>query len=134
MPGDITINLIKKAMQNQGWSSKKFLIDGFPRSQENKDGWDKLMGPFVDMRFVLFLECDEDKLIDRINARSAASGTAKREDDNIEVLRKRFHVYRDQSMPIVDFYSQLDMVRRIDANGTKDEVWQQVVQAFEGYL
>ena len=69
VPVEITVNLIKKAMQNNGWSQKKFLIDGFPRNEENQEGWVKHMGNEVDMKFVLFLECSEENMIDRINKR-----------------------------------------------------------------
>lgn len=95
MPGDITINLIKKAMKNNGWSSKKFLIDGFPRSEENRTGWETIMGEDVDMKFVLFMDCSEEAMIARINARSESSGENKRNDDNMDVLKKRFAVFRE---------------------------------------
>ena len=32
VPVNITIKLIKIAMKQNGWASKKFLIDGFPRN------------------------------------------------------------------------------------------------------
>lgn len=32
VPGDTTVNLIKAAMKTSGWTSKKYLIDGFPRT------------------------------------------------------------------------------------------------------
>jgi UMP-CMP kinase len=32
VPAKITVNLIKKAMEKNGWNKNKFLIDGFPRS------------------------------------------------------------------------------------------------------
>jgi UMP-CMP kinase len=35
VPVKITVNLIKKAMEKAGWSTKKFLVDGFPRNQDN---------------------------------------------------------------------------------------------------
>ena len=35
VPVDITVNLIKKAMQKQGWTDSKFLVDGFPRNEDN---------------------------------------------------------------------------------------------------
>ena len=35
VPVEITVNLIKAAMQGAGWSTKKFLIDGFPRNADN---------------------------------------------------------------------------------------------------
>lgn len=134
VPGDITISLIKKAMQNQGWADKRFLIDGFPRSEENRAGWDTIMGDDVDMRFVLFLDCDDDQMIERINTRSAEAGDNKRSDDNMEILKKRFGVFREQTMPIIQYYTEKDLVRTIDANGTQDEVWANVKTAFDGYL
>jgi len=36
VPVDITVNLIKTAMKNAGWSDKRFLIDGFPRNEDNE--------------------------------------------------------------------------------------------------
>merc|ERR1712113_301037 len=44
VPVEITVNLIKKAMEKHGWSSKKYLIDGFPRNEENYNGWNDIMG------------------------------------------------------------------------------------------
>ncbi len=59
VPVEITVNLIKKAMKKAGWSDKKFLIDGFPRNNENYDGWNRVMGEDTDMKFVLFLDCKQ---------------------------------------------------------------------------
>jgi adenylate kinase family enzyme len=36
VPVDITVNLIKTAMKKAGWSDKRFLIDGFPRNEDNE--------------------------------------------------------------------------------------------------
>ena len=35
VPSTITCGLLKKAMQDAGWDSKKFLIDGYPRNDDN---------------------------------------------------------------------------------------------------
>jgi len=58
------------AMKNAGWNTKKFLIDGFPRGEENREGWERLMAPEVDVKFILFLECSEEIMIERIQGRS----------------------------------------------------------------
>ena len=39
---------------------KKFLIDGFPRNEDNLDGWERQMGDKADVKFVLFFECPEE--------------------------------------------------------------------------
>jgi len=49
VPVDITVNLIKTAMKNAGWADKRFLIDGFPRNEDNQEGWVRVMGDEVDM-------------------------------------------------------------------------------------
>ena len=87
MPVQITCNLIKIAMENSGWSSKKYLIDGFPRSVDNVDGWNEVMGDRTHLGAVLWFDADEATMTDRILMRSAHSG---RNDDNIETLKKRF--------------------------------------------
>ena len=102
-------------MEKHGWSTKQFLIDGFPRNEDNQQGWDEVMGEHADMKFVLFLDCTEEAMIARIQARSAAAGDQKRNDDNIEVLQKRFTVFKEQSVPIVQLYEAKDKVKKIDA-------------------
>ena len=93
VPVDITVNLIKKAMQKNGWAAKKFLIDGFPRNEDNQEGWVRVMGNDVDMKFVLFLDCTEENMIGRISKRAELQGDQARNDDNLDVLKKRFVVF-----------------------------------------
>ena len=90
MPLKITVNLIKKAMREAGWASKRFLIDGFPRNEDNYCGWQKVIGDKANFRKVLFFECDEDTLVKRILNRAQEAGKDKRNDDNVETCRKRF--------------------------------------------
>ena len=123
VPVEITVNLIKKAMQKNGWNEKKFLIDGFPRNQDNKDGWDLVMGEEADMQFVLFLDCEESTMIERISKRSETAGDEKRNDDNMEVLLKRFKVFKEQSIPIVEIFDKVGKVRKIDSNLSTSEVY-----------
>lgn len=37
-----------------------FLIDGFPRNQDNFDGWNREMDTKANVQFVLFLDCDQE--------------------------------------------------------------------------
>ncbi len=50
-------------MEKQGWAEKRFLIDGFPRNQDNYDGWTRVLGDSVEVPFVIFLDADEDTMI-----------------------------------------------------------------------
>jgi len=41
-------------------AASKFLIDGFPRNQDNLDGWEREMADKVNLLIVLFFDCTED--------------------------------------------------------------------------
>lgn len=58
---------------------------------------------------------------------AAGSG---RSDDNIESLYKRFNTYISETKPIIDYYSNLNLVQQIDATKSADEVYESVKQAF----
>ena len=56
------------------------------------------MGDSVNVPFALFMDANEDTMIQRIVERAKTSG---RFDDNIEQLKKRFAIYNEEEMPIV---------------------------------
>ncbi|UYV74323.1 CMPK1 [Cordylochernes scorpioides] len=112
VPVEITCSLIEKAMKVS--NAEKFLIDGFPRNKNNLEGWNKEMGDKVDLKFILFLDCSEEECINRCLGRGE-SGSG-RSDDNIESLRKRFKTYHDDTMPIIEHYDKMQLVRKIDTH------------------
>jgi len=60
VPVAYTCGLLEKAMKES--KANTFLIDGFPRNQDNLDGWNKQIGSRANIRSVLFLECDDNNL------------------------------------------------------------------------
>lgn len=40
--------------------AKGFLVDGFPRNQDNLDGWQRQMGEKTNVPFLLYISCPED--------------------------------------------------------------------------
>ena len=42
-----------------------FLIDGFPRNEDNLTGWTEVMGDKVNLKFVLNIDCGESTCIKR---------------------------------------------------------------------
>lgn len=131
VPVEITCQLLKKGMEKNGWAASKFLIDGFPRNQDNYDGWTRVMGDLVETPFILYFDADEETMINRIMERSKTSG---RNDDTIEVLQKRFNTFKQETMPIVEKYEKEGKVKTVDAMRTVEEVYADVKKAFEGFI
>mmetsp|Transcript_39298 Transcript_39298/g.58010 ORF Transcript_39298/g.58010 Transcript_39298/m.58010 type:complete len:249 (+) Transcript_39298:51-797(+) len=125
VPSEITTQLIKNAMvelqSTQG--QIKFLIDGFPRSEGNVTSWQEVVGDAAVLEYVLFFECPYDILTSRLLERGKTSG---RSDDSLDVIRKRFNTYREESMPIIDMYEKEGKVRKILADRSIEDVYAEV--------
>ena len=46
----------------------------------------------------------------------------QRPDDNDETVRERLGVYRERTQPLIDYYARKGLLRRIDADGSLDDV------------
>lgn len=139
VPVEITCNLIKNAMDRHVRSrmtsgdslfgSGRFLIDGFPRNQDNLDGWRRTMQDEVNVQFMLFLTCDEDICVRRCLERGAAG--SGRSDDNEESLRRRMQTYSNDTLPIIQYFERQNLVKRVDAVGTPETVYDKVKELFQ---
>lgn len=130
VPAEITVQLLQNAMQEASTAHgcTKFLIDGFPRSEGNVQLWEQKMKHHK-VEFVLNLECPEEVLVGRLLERGQTSG---RSDDQIDVIRKRFHTFQDECKPIVEMYSKQNMVRTIPADQPVEAVYEQIAALFQG--
>ncbi|KAI5598324.1 hypothetical protein POPTR_002G134600v4 [Populus trichocarpa] len=121
VPSEVTIKLLQKAMQESG--NDKFLIDGFPRNEENRAAFEAVTK--IEPAFVLFFNCPEEEMEKRILSRNQG-----REDDNIETIRKRFNVFLESSLPVVEYYDSKGKVRKVDAAKSVEEVFEAVKAIF----
>ncbi len=126
MPVAITCSLLVRAMKAS--PKDHFLIDGFPRNEDNLKGWEKEVGDSIHLKFVLFFVCDKATCVDRcLNRGAAGSG---RSDDNLESLEKRFDTYVNATMPIIKHFEAKGQVMEIDAKKSPDEVFEDVKKHF----
>uniref|UniRef100_A0A7S1AEG2 UMP/CMP kinase n=1 Tax=Noctiluca scintillans TaxID=2966 RepID=A0A7S1AEG2_NOCSC len=131
VPVAITVKLLMKAMEQKRQEGKtSFLIDGFPRNQDNVSGWnDNVKG--VKLLGVLYFTANEQELEKRLLSRGESSGRA---DDNLESIRKRFMTFEGESLPIVAAYERDDLVFTVDGMPPVEEVWantEKIIQKFQ---
>ncbi|KAH8740320.1 UMP kinase [Cryptosporidium ryanae] len=124
VPVEITVGLLKKKMQLHGWNRGKFLIDGFPRSRNNLDGWLRIM-PESEINVIgcLFLNCDDEIAVERLLHRGETSG---RVDDNKETIVKRLRVYHEETTPIIDYFKNVNKCFSVDASSSIETVWGEI--------
>ncbi len=122
VPNEITVTLLKNAMETVTRTTGKnnFLLDGFPRSLSNLDGWYEIFGRDAELPTMLFFECPYEVLEKRILARAKYTG---RSDDNVESLKVRFDNFKAETLPTVEFFREQGKVVEIDTGQTRQEVY-----------
>lgn len=121
VPSEVTVRLLQKAMKESG--NDKFLIDGFPRNEENRAAFESVTG--IEPEFVLFFECTEKEMERRLMNRNQG-----RVDDNIDTIRKRFEVFLESSLPVVKFFEEREKLRKIDATRDAEDVFKSLKPLF----
>merc|ERR1712045_839009 len=132
VPVEITVGLIKRAMMKEMAENEKytFIIDGFPRNYNNLGGWNKICGgTFATVPFLLHFECSEEEMTKRIVDRAEKS-EVKRKDDNLETIKKRFKVYNEDTMPVVEVFRGEKKCVDLDAMDSIENVYEKVKAVF----
>jgi adenylate kinase len=139
-------------------SSSGAIFDGFPRTRAQAEALDVLLserGRTLD--YVIELDVDEEALVDRITGRfsCAKCGTGyhdqfkqprnegvcdacgstefcRRKDDNEQTVRTRMAEYRAKTAPILPYYEQRGLVRRVEGMAPVDQVAAQVEAILDG--
>jgi len=112
------VRLVKKAIRDHG--NGIFLLDGFPRSSDNIEAWDEEIGSTVNIRNMIYFECSEKVMEERLLSRAKTSGRA---DDNPETIKKRFKTFTDDTKPILARYEKEGIVLKVNAERAVDEVY-----------
>jgi UMP-CMP kinase len=138
VPVDISLSLLKAAMESTPNKHTLFLVDGFPRNFDNLSGWCRVMSPVAALESVLVYQCPLPVLQDRILERAKLSG---RSDDNIESVKKRFRTFESETVPVVDILRSISQscslekkrwsVIDIAADRPMDDVWQSTQQVLQ---
>jgi adenylate kinase len=120
VPSELTNELVDDRLSNPD-TDAGFILDGYPRSvQQAKALHDMLERRGIQLDTVLELRVPEDVLFERLKARGRA-------DDTDDVIRNRMNVYRDETAPLIEYYSH--ELKTVDAVGTVDEVFARALQA-----
>ena len=146
-PDDL-MSQILGARLDQPDTERGVIFDGYPRTRAQAEALDQLLaerGRKLDR--VIELGVAEDALVDRISGRFTCAKCGegyhgryklpkipticdvcgseefkRRADDNEEAVRTRMAEYRAKTAPILPYYDEKGLVRRVDGMGNVEEV------------
>ena len=154
VPVDLVGTIIGKKLAGDDCKNG-YVLDGYPRSLEQAKMLDEINAKVDENNEVkfkaIYFDIDMELLIERIIYRQSCPicgeiynkkfkpskvedvcdkcnvALKTRDDDNEEIARKRFDTYFEQTAPLVKFYEDKEVLYKIDANGSIDEVWERLL-------
>lgn len=122
VPNEIMVTLLKNAMETVTRTTGKnnFLLDGFPRSLTNLEGWYEVFGRDADLPKMLYFECPYPVLEKRILGRAKYTG---RSDDNIDSIKLRFDTFKAETLPIVELFRSKSRCVEVDTSQDRQAVY-----------
>jgi len=139
---DIVLGMIRERLA-QPDARRGFILDGFPRNTAQAQALEELLAHLAaPLDAVVLFEVPNDELMRRISGRRTCRKCGKvcnvftpppakgeqcpgggehelyqRPDDDEATVAKRLQVYEEQTRPLVEFYGQRGLLKRVDATG-----------------
>lgn len=120
VPDEVTVAMVRERFTEPD-ASKGFILDGFPRTAPQAEALQTLLDEQgLTLDAVVEFAVSDEVVVQRLLGRG-------RSDDTEDVIRRRQQVYREDTAPLLEFYSA--KVVSVDAVGSVDEVTERVFDA-----
>ena len=105
VPDDLLLEIINERV-GQDDCKNGFILDGYPRNEVQAKSLDSILSKSNNsIDGILQIDVDFSVLEKRIEGRAQDNNSEIREDDNLQVMKKRLQVYVDQTEPLISYYS-----------------------------
>jgi adenylate kinase len=142
VPDDVIVAMAAERLQEDD-AQDGFILDGFPRTIEQAKALEQQLSKLGRrVTAALLIDVPDEEVIRRLSGRRVCvksghnyhvefdppkhegacdqdgSRLVQRDDDKPDVIKHRLSVYHEKTKPLVDYYDDLGVMRRID--GTRD--------------
>ena len=100
------IEVLEKEINESAWFGLAFLVDGFPRTVSQAQKFEERIRP---SDLVLYFECPEETMSQRLTERSKTSG---RSDDTPASVKQRLKTFKKETLPVISFFQEQDKLHR----------------------
>ncbi|MCH8185282.1 MAG: adenylate kinase [Chloroflexi bacterium] len=145
VPDDVTIPMVTDWISAPE-QSKGFVLDGFPRNIAQAEAFDAELADKGGIDHVLCINVSEEELLRRLSGRwlcrncqsayheefsppqkaeecdRCGGKLYQRDDDRPEAVKTRIEVYLNETEPLIGYYSDASILRKIDGEAPIDEV------------
>lgn len=124
VPDEIVVDVVEERFSNPAEVEFGFVLDGFPRTENQAEELDRILGERYPLDLVIDLDVPTDMAIERLLGRG-------REDDTRDSIRRRLELYDQETKPLIDLYRKRGLLVRVDGIGEEDEVFKRLLDAID---
>jgi adenylate kinase len=146
VPDALIVAMVAARLQEDD-AQDGFVLDGFPRTIEQAEALDRQLSELSRrITAALVIDVPDEEVVRRLSGRRVCkksghnyhiefdppkhegvcdqdgSALIQREDDKPEVIKNRLKVYHDQTEPLIHYYDERGLMRRIDGTRRPAEV------------
>jgi adenylate kinase len=146
VPDDVIVAMVGERLQEDD-AQDGFILDGFPRTVPQAEALDRQLSDLGRrMTAVLLLDVPDEEVERRLSGRRVCvkkghnyhveldppkregvcdqdgSRLVQRDDDKPDVVRNRLRTYHEKTAPLIDYYDEHGLLRRIDGTRGASEV------------
>jgi len=125
VPDDVVVRIVAQRIEEPD-ARKGFILDGFPRTVPQATALDRMLAEReIGLDAAIEIRVNEEALLKRIESRIAemrARGETLRDDDDPQVLHRRLAAYREQTAPLVAYYSLQGVLHTVSGMAPIPEV------------
>ena len=126
---EIIMSIIGERIQKLD-CQKGFILDGFPRTLKQAVDLDELLdNRKLNIDHIIEINVNENLLLERIEKRKTESNII-RNDDNSDVLKNRIVIYKNDTMPVLEYYRNLKRLKTIDGMQSIERVSEDIKKLF----
>jgi adenylate kinase len=121
VPDSVVMDMLRKPVVAAA-ESGGYVLDGFPRTVDQaKAAFEVAHALGVEVQAAVHLDVPDEELIRRLLARSRGA------DDTEEVIARRLQVYRDKTIPLLEYYAGREWMFAVDGTRPPDQVHEDIV-------
>jgi adenylate kinase len=132
VPDEVTIGMLKnKVLAHQ--DVQGYIFDGFPRTIPQSEALDKLMAELnQEISALIALDVNDEEIVERLLNRGKTSG--RTDDADEDKIRTRLSVYKAETTPVFDYYSQYNKSIKVNGMGEIDDIFENLCNEINRHL
>jgi adenylate kinase len=122
VPDGVVMDMLRKPVM-AATEAGGYVLDGFPRTVDQaKTAYEVAKGLGAHVKASIHLDVPHDELVRRLLARARGS------EDTQEVIEHRLQVYREKTIPLLEYYGRREWLVTIDGSRPVDDVHESIVR------